>query len=127
MADLDRNKQTVIAFITRAFNDKQPADAVAKYVGSAYIQHDPQSPDGAEAFVQFATGFAGQFPQLSIDIKRVIAEGDLVVSHLLINMAPEDRGMAAVDIFRLQDGKIVEHWDVLQPAPEKAANNNTMF
>ena len=95
MADLDRNKQTVIAFITRAFNHKQPADAVAKYVGSAYI--------------------------------RVIAEGDLVVAHLLINMAPENRGMAGVDIFRLQDGKIVEHWDVLQPVPERAANNNTMF
>jgi predicted SnoaL-like aldol condensation-catalyzing enzyme len=127
MSDLDRNKQTVIAFITRAFNDKQPADAVAQYVGSQYIQHDPQSPDGAEAFIQFVNGFAGQFPQLRIDIKRVIAEGDLVVAHLLITMAPENRGMAGVDIFRLQDGKIVEHWDVLQPVPEQAANNNTMF
>ena len=127
MADLDRNKQTVIAFITRAFNDKQPADAVAQYVGSQYIQHDPQSPDGADAFIQFATGFASQFPQLRIDIKRVIAEGDLVVAHLLITMAPENRGMAGVDIFRLQDGKIVEHWDVLQPVPEQAANDNTMF
>ena len=127
MADLEHNKQTVIAFITRAFNDRQPADAVAQYVGSEYIQHDPQSPDGAEAFIQFATGFAGQFPQLSIDIKRVIAEGDLVVTHLLITMAPENRGMAGVDIFRLQDGKIVEHWGVMQPVPEKAANDNTMF
>jgi predicted SnoaL-like aldol condensation-catalyzing enzyme len=127
MADLESNKQTVIAFSSRAFNDKQPADAVAKYVGSEYIQHDPQSPNGAEAFIQFATGFAGQFPQLSIDIKRVIAEGDLVAAHLLINMAPENRGMAGVDIFRLQDGKIVEHWDVLQPVPEQAANDNTMF
>jgi predicted SnoaL-like aldol condensation-catalyzing enzyme len=127
MAELERNKQTVIAFITRAFNDKQPADAVAQYVGPQYIQHDPQSPDGAEAFIQFATGFAGQFPQLSIDIKRVIAEGDLVMAHLLINMAPEDRGMAGVEIYRLQDGKIVEHWNVLQPVPERAANDNTMF
>src|SRR5262245_31266586 len=127
MADLERNKQTVIAFITRAFNDKQPADAVAKYVGSEYIQHDPQSPEGAEAFVQFVNGFAGQFPQLSIDIKRVVAEGDLVVIHLLITMAPENRGMAGVDIFRLQNGKIVEHWNVLQLVPEKAPNNNTMF
>ena len=127
MADLDRNKQTVVAFITRAFNDKQPADAVAKYVGSEYIQHDPHSPDGAEAFIQFATGFAGQFPQLSIDIKRVIAEGELVVTHLLINMAPENRGMAGVDIFRLQESKIVEHWGVMQPVPEQTANDNTMF
>jgi predicted SnoaL-like aldol condensation-catalyzing enzyme len=127
MTDLERNKQTVIAFITREFNDKQPADAVTQYVGSEYIQHDPQSPDGAEAFIQFVNGFAGQFPQLSIDIKRVIAESDLVVAHLLINMAPENRGMAGVDIFRLQNGKIVEHWDVLQPVPEQAANHNTMF
>jgi predicted SnoaL-like aldol condensation-catalyzing enzyme len=100
---------------------------VAQYVGSEYIQHDPQSPDGAEAFIQFVNGFAGQFPQLRIDIKRVIAEGDLVVAHLLITMAPENRGMAGVDIFRLQNGKIVEHWDVLQPVPEQAANDNTMF
>ncbi|HET9222401.1 MAG TPA: nuclear transport factor 2 family protein [Roseiflexaceae bacterium] len=127
MADLEHNKQTVIAFITRAFNDKQPADAVAQYVGSQYIQHDPQSPDGAEAFIQFVNGFAGQFPQLRIDIKRVVAEGDLVVAHLLITMAPENRGMAGMDIFRLQEGKIVEHWDVLQPVPEQAANDNTMF
>ena len=127
MAALERNKQTVIEFITRAFNDKQPADAVAQHVGSEYIQHDPQSPDGAEAFIQFATGFAGQFPQLNIDIKRVIAEGDLVVAHLLITMMPEDRGMAGVEIFRLQDSKIVEHWNVLQPVPEQAANDNTMF
>jgi len=73
------------------------------------------------------TGIVGQFPQVSVAIKRVIAEGDLVVTHGLINRAPEDRGIAAVDIFRLHDGKIVEHWDVLQPLPERAANDNTMF
>ncbi|MBI3960297.1 MAG: ester cyclase [Chloroflexi bacterium] len=127
MATLDHNKQTVIDFITQAFNDKQPADAVAKYVGPQYIQHDPQSPDGSAAFIQMANGFASQFPQLSIEIKRVIAEGDLVAAHILIHMTPEDRGMAGVEIYRLQDGKIVEHWNVLQPVPETAANANTMF
>ena len=126
MADLEHNKQTVIAFITRAFNEKQPADAVAKYVGSQYIQHDPQSPDGAEGFIEFVTGFVAQVPQLSIELKRVIAEGDLVVTHGLVKMPPDERGMAATDIFRLQDGKIVEHWDVLQPVPETAANDNFM-
>jgi predicted SnoaL-like aldol condensation-catalyzing enzyme len=73
-----------------------------------------------------AGGIVGQFPQVSVAIKRVIAEGDLVVTHGLINRAPEDRGMAAVDIFRLHDGKIVEHWGVQQPLPERAANDNTM-
>ena len=127
MADLERNKQAVISFYTQAFNDKQPAEAVAKHVGSQYIQHNPLAADGAEAFIQFVTGFVGQFPQLSVELKRVIAEGDLVVTHGLIKTSPEDRGMAAADIFRLQDGKIVEHWDVLQPIPETAANDNTMF
>jgi predicted SnoaL-like aldol condensation-catalyzing enzyme len=127
MTTLDHNKQTVINFITQSFNAKQPAAAVAAYVGAEYIQHDPQSPDGAAAFVQMATGFAGQFPQLNIDIKRVIAEGDLVAAHILINMAPEIPGMAGVEIYRLDGGKIVEHWNVLQPVPEQAANDNTMF
>ncbi|MBX3001729.1 MAG: ester cyclase [Caldilineaceae bacterium] len=127
MTTLDRNKQTVIDFITRSFNDKQPADAVAQYVGAHYIQHDPQSADGAAAFVQMASGFAAHFPQMGIEIKRVIAEGDLVAAHILIQMTPEDRGMAGVEIYRLEEGKIVEHWNVLQPVPEQAANDNTMF
>jgi predicted SnoaL-like aldol condensation-catalyzing enzyme len=127
MATLDHNKQTVINFITRAFNEKQPADAVAKYVGAQYIQHDPQAPDGAAAFIQMATGFASHFPQLTIAIKRVIAEGDMVAAHVLITLAPEAPGMAGVEIYRLDAGKIVEHWNVLQPVPEQAANDNTMF
>jgi predicted SnoaL-like aldol condensation-catalyzing enzyme len=127
MGDLERNKQTVIAFYTRAFNDKQPADAVAKYVGSEYIQHNPDTPDGADAFIHSTTGLITKFPQVSVEIKRVIAEGDLVVAHNIVKLAPEDRGMAGADIFRLRDGKIVEHWDVRQPIPETAANDNTMF
>jgi len=73
------------------------------------------------------TGFAAQFPRSSLDIKRAIAEGDLVVTHSLLRTSPEDHGTAAADIFRLEHGKIVEHWDVLQPVPEVAANDNTMF
>jgi predicted SnoaL-like aldol condensation-catalyzing enzyme len=127
MTDLERNKQIVIAFYTRAVNDKQPADAVAKYVGSEYIQHNPDTPDGADAFIQSMTKLFAQFPQIRVEIKRIIAEGDLVVTHDLVKTTPEDRGMAGVDIFRLRDGKIVEHWDVRQPIPETSANDNTMF
>ena len=125
--NLERNKQTVIAFYSRSFNDKQPGDAVAKYVGSEYIQHNPDTPSGAAAFVQSATEFIAKFPQVSVEIKRVIAEDDVVVAHNLVKLKPEDRGMAGVDIFRLLDGKIVEHWDVRRPVPEKSANDNTMF
>jgi len=127
MADIEQNKQTVLGFYKLAFNEKQPAEAVARYLGPMYIQHNPQAADGPEAFVQFVTGFTAQFPQLKVDVRRVIAEGDFVVTHSLLTLGPEDRGTSAADIFRLQDGKIVEHWDVLQPMPETAANDHPMF
>lgn len=127
MANLERNKQTVVAFFTRAFNDHEPADAVAKYVGSRYIQHNPDTPDGAAAFVESTKKLIARNPELGVEIKRVIAEDDVVVTHDLVKSSPDQRGMAGIDIFRLEDGKIVEHWDVRQPVPEKAANGNTMF
>jgi predicted SnoaL-like aldol condensation-catalyzing enzyme len=127
MADPETNKETVLAFYNMAFNDKRPAEAVEKYGGSHYIQHNPQIPDGFEAFIQFVEGFTTQFPQLSVDFYRTVADGDLVVTHSLLRTSPEDRGSAAADFFRLEDGKIVEHWDVLQPVPESAANDHPMF
>jgi predicted SnoaL-like aldol condensation-catalyzing enzyme len=127
MPDLEQNKETVRAFYELAFNDKKPEEAVARYVGSTYTQHNPMAGDGPQPFIEFVNGFVAQFPDLSVDIKRVIAEGDLVVTHSLLKTSPEDRGTAAADIFRLEGGKVVEHWDVLQPVPETAANDNTMF
>ena len=127
MADPETNKQTVLAYLNTAFNEKKPAEAVEKYGGSHYIQHNPQAPDGFEAFIQFAGGFLEQFPQTSFDIKRAVAEGDLVVTHSLLKTSPGDRGTAVADFFRLEDGKVVEHWDVMQPIPESAANDHPMF
>lgn len=124
---LEQNKHTVVAYLEQALNAKQPAEAVAAHVGGRYVQHNPQAPDGPDAFIAFVDGFTAQFPALNLDIKRVVAEGDLVVTHSLLTLAAGDRGTAVVDIFRLEDGKIVEHWDVLQPVPESAANDNTMF
>src|SRR5512132_3197092 len=128
MADIEQNKRNVIAYYERAFNDHEPEDAVERYVGSEYIQHNPTAPDGTDAFIAFVRGYVEQFPQLRIEIKRAIAEGDLVMTHGLLKTSPDDRGTAAADIFRLdENGKIVEHWDVLQPVPETSANDNTMF
>jgi predicted SnoaL-like aldol condensation-catalyzing enzyme len=127
MSDPETNKQTVLAYLNTAFNEKKPAEAVEKYGGSHYIQHNPQAPDGFEAFIQFVGGFLEQFPQVSFDIKRAVAEGDLVVTHSLLKTSPEDRGTAVADFFRLEEGKVVEHWDVLQPIPESAANEHPMF
>ena len=127
MADLEANKQAVRAYYEQTFNGGDPEGAVEKYLGPTYTQHNPAAPDGGEAFIAFVNGYRGQFPQLSVEIKRMIAEGDLVVTHGVIKTSPEDRGTAAADIFRLDGGKIVEHWDVLQVVPTEMAHGNTMF
>ena len=121
------NKEIAVGFFQRAFVERDPAGAVATYVGDPYVQHNPQAPDGPEGSVAAIGGLLGQAPLLELDIKRVIAEGDLVAVHLHLRMAPEDRGFATCDIFRIADGKIVEHWDVIQPVPTDTANDNTMF
>jgi predicted SnoaL-like aldol condensation-catalyzing enzyme len=123
----EENKKTVVSFYNMVFRDHKPQEAVERYVGSQYIQHNPLVPDGKEVFVNFFTPFFKNFPDARSEIKRAIAEGDLVVLHVLSKMNKEDRGSAVVDIFRVEKGKIVEHWDVIQPIPEKSANTNTMF
>lgn len=124
MADVEVNKQAVRGFYELAFNQKQPEQAVERYLGSRYIQHNPQAPDGAEAFI----GFVKAFPEASVDIRRIVAEDDIVVTHSLLRFSADDeRGTVAADLFRLEDGKIVEHWDVLQPFPEESANDHPMF
>ena len=123
MADLEQNKRTVVEYYELAFNEHEPEEAVKRYVGSRYIQHKPQAPDGTQAFV----AFVNSFPEISVDIRRVIAEDDLVVTHGVVKFSADDRGFVAVDIFRLEDGKVVEHWDVLQPWPEESANPHPMF
>ncbi len=127
MSDLESRKKAVVEFYELAFNAKQPQLAVEKYVGPQYIQHNPLAPDGADAFVGFVTGYVGQFPELSVDIKRVVGEGDMVALHALIKTSADDPGLVAADFFRLENGKIVEHWDVLQPFPQTSANDHPMF
>ena len=122
-----RNKAIVHDFYDLAFNQKKPEEAVAKYVGPHYRQHNPGAPDGSAAFVAFVHGFAKAYPALHFDFKREIAEGDLVMIHSHLVRQLGDPGMAVMDIFRLEGGKIVEHWDVLQDVPVKPANANTMF
>jgi predicted SnoaL-like aldol condensation-catalyzing enzyme len=126
MADASKNAETVRSFYEMAFNDGKPEEAVERYLGDRYTQHNPQAGDGPEAFIGFVHWYRGEFPQLSVEIRRTIAEGELVATHGVIKTSPEDRGTAAVDIFRVEDGKIVEHWDVLQPVPEESANDNGM-
>jgi predicted SnoaL-like aldol condensation-catalyzing enzyme len=125
MSDVEANKRAVVGYYELAFNEHQPREAVEQYLGSEYVQHNPQAPDGPEAFI----GFVEAFPEASVDIRRVIGEDDIVVTHSLLRFSADDeRGTVAADMFRLDDGgKIVEHWDVLQPFPETSANDHPMF
>ena len=120
------NKAAVLAFYEKGLNQKD-ADAALKYVGDRYVQHNPNAADGPEGFRKFIAYLRDKFPQSHSEIKRVFTDGDYVILHVHAVREPGARGSAIVDIFRLEQGKIVEHWDAVQPIPEQAANTHGMF
>ena len=122
----DRNTANAVAFYEMVFNDKDVDGAITKYIGDEYIQHNPVAPDGIEGFRTAISGWLASDPSIHAEIVRTIAEDDLVVLHVRSTSAQGER--AVMDIFRFDDnGKVIEHWDVVQPVPATSANNNTMF
>ena len=124
---LEANKRIIQDYAELAFNQRKPEEAVAKYQGPYYRLPNPGSGDGPEPFIRVVRWLAQTYPSFRLELKRILAEGDLVVTHSHLIREPGDCGMAVVDIFRLENGRIVEHWDVVQEIPETSANNNTMF
>ncbi len=123
----DQNKKLVHDFYDMAFNRHAPRAAAKLYIGERYIQHNPFVPNGVTPFVEHFEGYFREHPGSHVVFSHILAEGDLVVLHLNSKADEEDWGRAIVDIFRVEDGKIVEHWDVTQAVPEKTASGNTMF
>ena len=125
-AQEEANRTAVLAFYEKGLNQKD-VDAALAYVGDRYVQHNPNAADGAEGFRKFIGFLREKFPNSRSEIKRSFVDGDYVILHVHSVREPGTRGRAIVDIFKLENGKIVEHWDVVQEVPENPANGNTMF
>ncbi len=123
----EKNKETVKAFYDLAFNQNKPAEAIEKYTGDTYIQHNPGVVDGKQGFIDYFSKMAREYPGKKLFYKHVIAEGNFVVVHTCQEW-PGDNDWATIDIFRLDEqGKIVEHWDTVQRVPDEAKHQNGMF
>ena len=124
--ELEANKETVRGFEDAALNQKD-FEAASKYLGPRYTQHNPTAADGPEGLKAYIAFLKEKFPNNHSEIKHIFADGDYVIVHDHAVREPGTRGNAIVNIYKLENGKVVEHWDVIQPIPEKAANDNGMF
>jgi predicted SnoaL-like aldol condensation-catalyzing enzyme len=123
---LARNKRLVLDFYQTIIGNKD-YEGARRYMGAEYRQHAPYATDGHAGVAEWVRKFKESFPQHRYEVKKVIAEGDLVVLHLHGINGLHPFGESVIDIFRIENGKVVEHWDVIQPIPETADNANTMF
>jgi predicted SnoaL-like aldol condensation-catalyzing enzyme len=120
-------KEVVTQFMTKFYIDKKVREAFETWVQPGYIQHNPMAATGRDAAIAFLEPFFQSHPDAAYSIKRIIADGNLVAVHSHAKFSTGDRGLAVVDILRVEGCKVAEHWDVAQPVPEKAANTNGMF
>jgi predicted SnoaL-like aldol condensation-catalyzing enzyme len=124
----EKNKELVTTFYELAINQKKPTEAAGKYIGLPYTQHNPEVPrNGPEGFIQFVEGMFKKHPELTVTVHRAVADENFVALHVHLKRDERDPGIAVAEFFLVLNGKIVEHWDVMQPVPEKTASGNSMF
>ena len=117
-------------FIEVFYNQNRLTDAFRAWVHPDYVQHDPNSPTGRDGTIAVLDEHMARNPRMTHEVKRVIhGEDGTVAVHYHFRREPNDRGLAVVDIFRIEDGYLVEHWDIMQPVPDPAdcKNDNGMF
>jgi predicted SnoaL-like aldol condensation-catalyzing enzyme len=124
----EKNKELVTAFYELSINQKKPTESAGKYIGLPYTQHNPEVPkNGPEGFIHFIEGMFKKHPDLKVVIHRAVADEHFVALHVHLKRDESDLGIAVAEFFRVSNGKIVEHWDVMQAVPEKTASGNSMF
>jgi predicted SnoaL-like aldol condensation-catalyzing enzyme len=121
----ERNKKIVVEFYQKLFGDKD-ISVIDQYIVEDYIQHNPIAADGRQPLKDIAVKWIANQPKTKVDFQKVVADGDLVILHIK-SKSFTGKDMSLIDIFRLKNGKIVEHWDIMQEVPEKSANPHPMF
>jgi predicted SnoaL-like aldol condensation-catalyzing enzyme len=121
------NREIVTRFINLFYTQGRVREAFMTYVAPAYIQHNPVARDGRDAAIAALEPYFASQPNAIREVQRIIVDGNMAAVHVRLRQNPQDRGVAVVDILRLENGMIVEHWDVIQPVPEHSANAHPMF
>ncbi|MFD2053815.1 nuclear transport factor 2 family protein [Mesorhizobium calcicola] len=122
----ERNKAAVLDFIEKSVNQGD-IDGASVHFGESYTQHNPNIEDGARGFREYLQQLRQAFPLIRGEVKRIFADGDFVIVHMHARREPEEAGLAIVDVFRLAEGKLVEHWEVRQPVVESKLHTNAMI
>jgi predicted SnoaL-like aldol condensation-catalyzing enzyme len=123
----EQPKRIILDFFQLCFVEKQARAAFEQFVAPTLVQHNPALADGAQPALTSLEEHLRENPEIHFDMRHIVAEDGLVAVHAMVKSDQKDRGRAVVDIFRVSEGKIVEHWDVIQPIPETAANPHPMF
>jgi predicted SnoaL-like aldol condensation-catalyzing enzyme len=121
------NREIVTRFVNLFYTQGRVREAFMTYVAPGYIQHNPVATDGRDAAIAALEPYFASQPNAVREVQRIIVDGDLAAVHVRVRQNPQDRGFAVVDILRLENGMIVEHWDVIQAVPEHSANAHPMF